>query len=113
MAFKKLKEKWEVTSNFQLVLIFVVFAITGSLSVKLGQPILDFLNLNPVQFSSLTFGKALYWFLRLLLIFPIYQVLLLVIAGLFFQFKFFWAFEKRILRRIGFKRFFPEEENKN
>lgn len=108
MAFRKLKEKWKVTSNFQLVVIFVVFAITGSLSVKLGQPILDFLNFNPERFSTLPLGKILYWLLRLLLIFPIYQVLLLIIAALFFQFKFFWAFEKRILRRMGLKKYFPE-----
>ena len=37
------------------------------------------------------------WFtpIRLLLIFPIYQVLLVWIGFLFGQFKFFWAFEKK------------------
>ena len=29
MYFKRLKEKWEITSNFQLVVIFIVFAINA------------------------------------------------------------------------------------
>jgi hypothetical protein len=35
-------------------------------------------------------------------------VLLVLFGALFFQFSFFWEFEKKILRRMGFKRFFPE-----
>jgi len=110
LAFKRLKEKWKITSNFQLVVIFVVFGITGSLSVKLAQPVLDFFNLNLDRFATLPFGKAIYWLLRIVLIFPIYQLLLLAIGALFLQFPFFWAFEKKILRRMGFKKCFPEEE---
>jgi len=30
---EKLKEKWGITNNFQLIIIFIVFAITGSSSV--------------------------------------------------------------------------------
>jgi len=29
---KKLKERWGIKSNFQIVIIFVVFGITGSVS---------------------------------------------------------------------------------
>jgi hypothetical protein len=35
-------------------------------------------------------------------------VLLILFGTIFFQFPFFWEFEKKILRRMGFKRFFPE-----
>jgi hypothetical protein len=47
-----------------------------------------------------------FWFtpIRLLMIFPIYQVLLVLIGFLFGQYGFFWAFEKKLLRslKLGF-----------
>lgn len=104
--FDRLKTKWAVQSNAQLIVIFIVFAITGSSSVKVAQPLLDFFGVYPEQFENIPLGNVLYWFLRLFIVFPIYQVLLLFYGMLFFQFKFFWAFEKKMLKRMGFKRFF-------
>ena len=40
---KKLKEKWGIKSNFQLVIILIVFAITGSTSAAISGPTIDFL----------------------------------------------------------------------
>jgi len=37
-------------------------------------------------------GKLIYTLLRILIIFPIYQILLILVATVFFQFKFFWEF---------------------
>lgn len=108
MYYKRLKEKWGVSSNFQLVIIFIVFGITGSLSVQIGKPILDFINLHPENFESIPIGDFLYWTIRVLIVFPLYQVLLIIVGTLFFQFRFFWNFEKKILKKIGFKRFFKE-----
>ena len=107
--FHRLKTKWKVKSNWQLVIIFVVFAITGSSSVKAGQPILHYLHITPETFQEMFLGNTVYWVLRIVLIFPVYQVMLLFFGTLFFQFPFFWEFEKKILRRMGFKRFFPED----
>lgn len=92
---KKLKERWGIESNFQLSIIFIVFAITGSTSAWLSKPFCHWLGI-----SKDTFG---FWFtpLRLLLIFPIYQVLLVCIGFIFGQFQFFWDFEKKMLRGIG------------
>ncbi|MGB2475542.1 MAG: DUF6787 family protein [Flavobacteriaceae bacterium] len=106
--FKKLKNKWGIHSSRQLWIIFIVFGLTGSSSVKLGRPFLDYIGLVPQTFETLPMGSFLYWILRLLAIFPIYQVLLLLFGALFFQFSFFWEFEKKILKRMGFKRFFPD-----
>ena len=104
----RLKDKWNIQSNRQFWIIFIVFGITGSSSVKVGRPVLDYIGLEPSVFADFPLGNVLYWILRLLVIFPIYQVLLLAFGALFFQFKFFWEFEKKILRRMGFKNFFPE-----
>lgn len=96
----KLKQRWGIESNLQIILILVVFAITGSTSAKLAGPLCEYLGIY--QESSPWY---LYWFLRLTLIFPIYQVLLVLFGWLFGQFTFFWQFEKKMLSRIGFARF--------
>jgi len=106
LYFERLKQKWGIHSNAQLVVVFIVFGITGSLSLRLAKPVLNFLQLTPEAFSTIPLGELLYWSLRILVIFPIYQLVLLAVGTLLFQFKFFWNFEKRILKRIGFKSFF-------
>jgi manganese efflux pump family protein len=93
----KLKEKWGVTSNLQLTIIFIVFAITGSTAAYLSKP---FTNL--VGISKENFG-FFYLPVRLIVIFPIYQVLLVLIGAIFGQFSFFWNFEKKMLYRMKLK----------
>lgn len=97
---KKLKQRWGIDSNFQIILILIVFALTGSTSAKLAGPLCDFLGLH--QENSPWY---LYWFVRLILIFPIYQVLLVTFGWLFGQFQFFWQFEKKMLSRMGLAKF--------
>ena len=97
---KRLKEKWKITSNFQLVVILIVFSVTGSIAVWVAKPVLDFVGLDKNALSPWIF-----WPIRILIIFPIYQVLIVIIGALFGQFKFFWNFEKKMLVRLGFKSF--------
>ena len=97
---KKLKEKWGITSNFQVVIILIVFSVTGSIAVWIAKPLLDFVGLDKTALSPWVF-----WPIRILIIFPIYQVLIVIVGALFGQFKFFWNFEKKMLSRLGFKRF--------
>ena len=106
--FNRLKDKWAVKSNLQLVIIFIVFAITGSSSVKIAKPLLELMGVEMNAFENIFLGSLFYWILRILIVFPIYQILLLFFGTIFFQFKFFWKFEKKILSRMGFKRFFRE-----
>jgi len=98
---ERLKIKWGIKSDFQLIIIFIVFGITGSASTKLALPVLDLIGVHPHYFNDIPLGKVVYWILRIIIIFPIYQVLLIVVATLFFQFRFFWEFEKKMLKKIG------------
>ncbi|MEJ2584711.1 MAG: diacylglyceryl transferase [Robiginitalea sp.] len=98
---KKLKERWGIKSNFQLILILVVFSVTGSMAVFVAKPLLSWIGLHPDGFSDAWWGSWFYWALRILIIFPIYQVLLVVIGTLFGQFAFFWNLEKKMMRRMG------------
>lgn len=99
-AISKLESKWVVNQRWELIRIFIVFAITGSSSVLVGRPIIQWLgitqdNLYPV----------LYWILFISISLFFYQVLLVCIGWIFGQFKFFWSFEKKMLRRFGLGRF--------
>ena len=100
----KLKEKWGITSNFQIIIILLVFSITGSVAVWIAKPVLNLVGLDKEVVSPLVF-----WPIRIFIIFPIYQILIVIIGTLFGQFKFFWGFEKKMLTRLGFKRFEDRE----
>ncbi|MBT8187720.1 MAG: diacylglyceryl transferase [Croceitalea sp.] len=93
---EKLKERWGIESNFQIVVIFIVFGLTGSAAAKLAGPLTDIIGLTKNSVSG-----WVYWPIRILLIFPIYQVLLVVFGWLFGQYRFFWNFEKKMLKRLG------------
>jgi hypothetical protein len=96
---RNFKQRWNITSNWQMVVIFVVFAITGSTAAYLSKPILDWFGI-----SKETISLWIYYLLYIILIFPVYQVLLVSFGFLFGQFNFFWAFEKKMLRsmKLGF-----------
>ena len=96
------KERWGIKSNLQLAIIFIVFAITGSTSAWLSKPFCIWLGILKEDLE--------FWFtpVRLLIIFPIYQVLLVLIGFLFGQYKFFWAFEKKMFKRMGMGFMFKE-----
>lgn len=82
-----------------MVIIFVVFAITGTTASYLSKPILETFgitkdNLHPI----------LYWALYILIIFPVYKVLLVIIGTIFGQHSFFKNFVFKMLRgmKLGF-----------
>ena len=102
---EKLKQRWGLTSNWQIIAIIIVFSINGSFAAWVAGPVTNFFGIN----SETTEPYAFYLILRILLIFPIYQLTLPLVGWFFGQFNFFWSFEKKMLRRMGFKRFFPEE----
>ena len=93
---KKLKQRWGITNNFQLLLIIVVFAINGSLSAKISGYLMSFLGINNENTHWFFYYLAL-----LLLVLPIYPFLLMGFGYLFGQSKFFFPFGKRILKILG------------
>lgn len=93
------KERWNINSNWQIFVIILVFAITGSAAAMISKPILHELGISKETHHILP-----YILLYIIVLFPIYQILLVSIGFLFGQFKFFWAFEKKLLRalKLGF-----------
>ncbi len=95
---KKLKIRWNIETNKQLFIILLVFSVTGSSAAKLASPITELLGITR------ELGWYIYWPIRILIIFPVYQVLLVFFGWVFGEFDFFWTFEKRMIRslRLGF-----------
>lgn len=98
--FNKLEKKWNVTYKWEMISIFLVFATTGSSSLFISKPIIKMIGINKENLPTFA-----YWILYIIIGFIFYQILLVLIGWLFGQYKFFWGFEKKMLRRIGFKRF--------
>ncbi len=102
---EKLKQRWGLTSNFQVLLILIVFSINGSFAAWVAKPVTEFIGL-----SYETTNPWVFWPIRILLIFIIYQITLPLVGFFFGQFNFFWNFlTKKMLKRMGFKRFFKDE----
>lgn len=97
---EKLKARWGIESNWQIIVILIVFAVTGSIASYIGKPILKYLNITTEAFGSLG-----YWAIRILILFIMYQFMLVFFGWIFGQFNFFWNFEKKMLVRLGLKRF--------
>lgn len=93
---KKLKKRWGIHSNFQLVIIFVVFAINGSLSAKISSYFMSLLGLN---YKNLPW--FFYYLILMVIVFPLYPFMLIVIGFLFGQFDFFFKFSKKMLQNMG------------
>ncbi|PPR38914.1 MAG: hypothetical protein CFH29_00482 [Alphaproteobacteria bacterium MarineAlpha7_Bin1] len=93
---KKLRDFFKVDSNIRLLIVFIVFSVAGSLSLVVADNIFSYL----LEFED---HDSLYWFFRIIILFPIYQVLLIVTGTIFGEFRYFWEIEKRILKRLGFK----------
>jgi len=93
------KERWKISSSWQFFVIILVFAITGSSDAIISKPILQEFGI-----SKETNHFLIYFLFYGIIIFPIYQILLISIGFLFGQFKFFWNFERKLLRalKLGF-----------
>ena len=92
---QNLIKKFNAKSKSHLLVIFLVFGISGSFSLWISSPIMAALDLK-----NILNNYPLYIFFRILIIIPIYQLILIIIASIFGEFKYFWKFEKKILKRI-------------
>ena len=92
---EKIRKLFKVDSNYQLFIVNIVFAITGSLALYFAGIMLDLININNANTDTF-----IYWTLRIILILPVYQILLLLVGTIFGEFKYFWAMEKKIINRF-------------
>lgn len=104
-CFKKLEGRWKVDARWEFIAIFIAFAVTGSTAGRISSPLMDFIGLGRDTTSG-----WIYWPLRILIIFPIYQVILLIVGWIFGQFTFFFNFAKKMWSRMGLGFLFGESQ---
>ena len=96
MKMENLKKRWGITSNYQFAIIFVVFAINGSLSAKISGFVMNYIGIN---------NENTHWFfyylILIILVLPLYPFLLMFFGYLFGQSKFFFPFSKKMLQSMG------------
>ncbi|MBA6153604.1 DUF6787 family protein [Gelidibacter maritimus] len=98
--FKKLEKKWILDYRWEMIRVFIVFSVTGSSSMFIGKPIMALIGITKDNLNT-----TVYWILYITVGLIFYQFMLVFFGWLFGQFKFFWEFEKKMLSRIGFKKF--------
>jgi hypothetical protein len=92
---QNLIKKFNAKSKVHLLVIFFIFGLSGSFSLWISSSIMLALDLK-----NILNNYPLYIFFRVVIIFPIYQIILIVIASIFGEFQYFWRFEKNFLKRI-------------
>lgn len=89
---ERLGDRWGA-GPARVLLILLTFACTGFTVMFLKKPVVAFFTGDGEQ-------PLLFTILYYILILPVYNVILLIYGALFGQFRFFWAFEKRMVRRM-------------
>jgi hypothetical protein len=88
-----LKQRWNLNSAGQVIIVLIVFACTGTTVLLIKKPLFEYWFPDS--------GKP--WWATVayyILILPAYNILLLAYGFVFGQFRFFWEFEKRFFSRI-------------
>lgn len=104
-TMNKLKAKWNITSNYQLIVIFIVFAINGSLAAKISSYLLGVLEIKKDNTHI-----VLYYIILLILVLPLYPFMLIFFGWIFGQSKFFTPFATRMIRSMKLGFLLPKEK---
>ena len=78
-----------------LILIFIIFGISGSLTLILSEPIVNFIKKNEIVEN-----KFILLLLQIIIIFLLYQLVLISIATIFGQFNYFLSFERSMFKKL-------------
>jgi hypothetical protein len=97
MSFlEKLQKRWGLSGIRQVIIVLIVFALTGTTAVYIRRPVFAWLGITS---ETPWWIRVLVWIITIL---PAYNILLLGYGFLFGQFRFFWEFEKKMFSRFSF-----------
>lgn len=100
-AWNWLKKKWDIRSDRQMTVIFIVFAITGSLAAFSRRWIFSQLGIEPFE------PWILDMVFRVVFIYVMYQIVLFILGHVLGQGAFFRWFLAKMNRRL-----IPGKKNK-
>jgi hypothetical protein len=101
-VIEKLKKRWNIDGTRQVLIVLLVFALTGTTVLVLKKPLFKIWFPD----GEIPLGFSIMYYI---LIFPIYNAFLLMYGFLLGEFKFFWEFEKKFFMRMR-KRFSKNTE---
>lgn len=100
--FAQLQKRWGLDSTAQVLAVLLVFSLAGMSIMPTRKWVFHLLHFD---------GQTPFWlkFIAwLAVVFPSYQIFLILYGALFGQFRFFWEKEKRmgrwLKRRLGFQK---------
>ena len=91
--WERLQKRWGVSAR-DAVFILIAFALAGMTVLEIGSPIV-----NTIVPDSAP--KWLWWTVKILVIVPVYEVLLLAYGALLGQRRFFVDKQRRLLRLLA------------
>ena len=96
-------DRYQLSNDFDVLLVLVLFSITGSSSLKVARPLLEIIGVSKDVVSPFVF-----WPVRIFVVFIMYQILFVgfgFFIGLISKpiWKFAWSFEQKMLSRFGVK----------
>jgi len=86
---------FQAKSFNHLILIFIIFGISGSLTLILSEPIINFIKMNEILENTI-----ILLLVRIIIIFPLYQLVLISIATIFGEFNYFLSFERKMFKKL-------------
>ena len=92
---QRLTSAFKARSKTHLLLIFLIFALSGVLSVLASDVVLGALGLD-----INTTKPLIYWPTRLITLFIVYQGILLMVSACFGEFNHFSRYSLKLIRRI-------------
>ena len=96
---EKLKQRWGLTSNWDVLAIIVAFSINGSFATFIVRPILTYLGVNKENFNIIIF-----YILYIVPVIFVYQFTLPYVGWLAGQYKFFKNMQTKMLIRMKLKK---------
>lgn len=92
---EKLKNRWNVKSNWDILIILLVFSLAGTTSLYIKQPVFYLFDIQKHLIPTFDFVL-----IYIMVVNPSYLFLLLFWGFIFRKWDFFWTFEKRIFMKI-------------
>ena len=96
---EKLKQRWGLTSNWEVVAIFIAFSINGSFASFIVRPILSLVGITKDNLPTVIF-----WTLYLVPVFLVYQFTLPFSGWIVGQYRFFKNMQTKMLVRMKLKK---------
>ena len=95
---EKLKQRWGLTSNWEILAILVAFSINGSFAAYIVKPTLSIIGITKNNLNL-----VVYYILYIVPVFIVYQFTLPYAGWLVGQYRFFKNMQDKMMKRMKLK----------